>query len=200
MPRPSVEAERRKQILDAACAMIAKHGLQELRVAEVATAAGLSSGTVHYYFDTKKELVNAAFEYNFANSLERRKWLRRAAGDPLERLREIIESYLPGKGKSLRAWRVWAELWAEGMRDPALRAVNESLYGQWRDLVRDTIAAAQHEGSAREGDPEQLANMLIGMVDGLAMQVLLHARAMPQQRMRETCAAFIDQLVAAKGD
>lgn len=111
-------------------------------------------------------------------------------------LGEIVESYLPARGVSLRAWRVWANLWAEGIRDPALRKVNEELYDQWRELVRNAIAAAQRAGTAREGDPELLANMLIGMLDGLAMQVLLRAKAMPLDTMRETCRAFIDELIA----
>jgi len=196
VPRPSVEVERRKQILDAACTVIAKNGLQDLRLLEVAAVAGVSSGTIHYYFDTKKELINAAFEYNFRHSLERRKWLRDETREPLELLGEIVESYLPTRGVSLRAWRVWANLWAEGIRDPALRKINEELYDQWRELVRNTIAAAQRAGTAREGDPELLANMPIGMLDGLAMQVLLRAKAMPLDTMRETCRAFIDELIA----
>ena len=196
MPRPSVEVERRKQILDAACTVIAKNGLQDLRLLEVAAVAGVSSGTIHYYFDTKKELINAAFEYNFRHSLERRKWLRDETREPLELLGEIVESYLPTRGVSLRAWRVWANLWAEGIRDPALRKINEELYDQWRELVRNAIAAAQRAGTARDGDPELLANMLIGMLDGLAMQVLLRAKAMPLDTMRETCRAFIDELIA----
>jgi AcrR family transcriptional regulator len=191
-----VEVERRKQILDAACTVIAKNGLQDLRLLEVAAVAGVSSGTIHYYFDTKKELINAAFEYNFRHSLERRKWLRDETREPLELLGEIVESYLPTRGVSLRAWRVWANLWAEGIRDPALRKINEELYDQWRELVRNAIAAAQRAGTAREGDPELLANMLIGMLDGLAMQVLLRAKAMPLDTMRETCRAFIDELIA----
>ncbi|HTF50746.1 MAG TPA: TetR/AcrR family transcriptional regulator [Pseudonocardia sp.] len=191
-----MEVERRKQILDAACTVIAKNGLQDLRLLQVAAVAGVSSGTIHYYFDTKKELINAAFEYNFKHSLERRKWLRDETREPLELLGEIVESYLPTRGVSLRAWRVWANLWAEGIRDPALRKINEELYDQWRELVRHTIAAAQRAGTAREGDPELLANMLIGMVDGLAMQVLLHAKAMSLDTMRETCRAFIDELIA----
>ncbi|WP_037075795.1 TetR/AcrR family transcriptional regulator [Pseudonocardia spinosispora] len=196
MPRPNVEVERRKQILDAACSVIAKRGLQELRLTDVAGVAGVSSGTIHYYFDTKRELVNAAFEYNFRHSLERRQWLRDENREPLEMLIEIIDSYLPNRGASLRAWRVWADLWAEGMRDRALQKTNEELYGQWRELVRATIVAAQQAGTARAGDPELLANMLIGMVDGLAMQVLLSAKAMSLDTMRHTCRAFIDQVIA----
>lgn len=196
MPRPSVEVERRKQILDAACAVIAKRGRQELRLADVAEVAGVSSGTIHYYFDTKRELVNAAFEYNFRHSLERRRWMRDETREPLELLTEIVESYLPNRGVSLRAWKVWADLWAEGIRDPALREINEELYGQWRELVRSAISAAQRAGTARDGDPELLANMLIGMIDGLAMQVLLRAKAMPLESMRDACRTFIDRLIA----
>ncbi|WP_037064374.1 TetR/AcrR family transcriptional regulator [Pseudonocardia acaciae] len=196
MPRPSVEAQRRKQILDAACTVIARRGLQELRLLDVAAVAGVSSGTIHYYFDTKKELVNAAFEYNFRHSLERRRWMQDETRPPLELLGEIVESYLPNRGASLRAWKVWAELWAEGIRDPALRQVNEELYGRWRELVQNAIAAAQRAGTARDGDPELLANMLIGMIDGLAMQVLLRAKAMPLEAMREACRTFIDRLIA----
>lgn len=192
MPRPNVEAERRKQILEAACAVLAKAGLQQLRVADVAQEAGVSTGTVHYYFETKKDLVAAAFEFNFAASLRRRQWMRESTVDPLQRLRDIVESYLPTTRKSLQAWRVWAELWAEGARDPALQKVNDELYGQWREVVRDAIVATQ----PRDGDPTELANMLIAMMDGLAVQVLLHSKNMPVATMRATCRAFIDDHIA----
>ncbi|WP_163510676.1 TetR/AcrR family transcriptional regulator [Fodinicola acaciae] len=196
MPRPNVEAERRKQILEAACAVIAKAGLQQLRVSDVAAEAGVSSGTIHYYFDSKKDLVAAAFEYNFAASVRRRRWLRESTVDPLRRLHDIVESYLPTTRKSLQAWRVWAELWAEGARDPALQKVNDELYGQWREVVRDAIEAAQHTGVARPGDPTRLANMLVAMMDGLAVQVLLRSKNMQVATMRATCRAFVDDHLA----
>jgi AcrR family transcriptional regulator len=199
MPRPSVEVERRRQILDATCAVIAKSGLRQLRVSDVGIAAGVSSGMVHYYFDTKEDLVSAAFEFNFAESLQRRQWLRDSAKDPLELLRELVESYLPSSGKSLRAWKVWAELWAEGIRDPALQKVNADLYGQWRQLVREVIEAAQQAGAARQGDPARLADMLVAMIDGLAVQVLLRSPTMTVATMRETCHAFIADHIGRPG-
>lgn len=198
MPRPSVEAERRKQILEATCAVIADTGLRSLRLSDVATVAGVSSGTIHYYFDTKKDVVNAAFEFNFSSSLERRRWILDPGRDPLGLLRDVVESYLPASEQALRAWRVWAELWAEGMRDGTLQQVNEQLYGQWRTVVCDMIRAAQEQGSAQPGDPKQLADMLIGMLDGLAVQVLLHSDNMSLPVMRETCRMFIDAFIAAE--
>lgn len=204
MARPNVEAERREQILTAACAAIAHVGLNGLRVSDVAKEAGVSSGTVHYYFASKKDLVNAAFEFNFTSSLQRRQWLTAiddetlaVSKDPLGLLHEIIDSYLPdGDEPTLRAWRVWADLWAEGMRDTELQDMNERLYGQWRQLIATVIRQAQGQEQARPGDPVQLADMLISMIDGLAMQSLLHSTHVNHDSMRNVCRAFIDEMIS----
>ncbi len=195
MPRPSVEAERREQILDAACVVLAERGLQALRVADVAREAGVSAGTVHYYFESKKDVVAAAFEYNFAHSLARRADILAADHAPLESLHAVVESYLPTDPAATRAWMVWAELWTEGARDASLAAVNERLYGQWRDIVTELIARAQRDGTASDGDAAVFANTLVGLVDGLAVQVLLHSRVMDVALMRTTVHAYIDDVI-----
>ena len=110
MPRPSVEAERREQILSAACDVVAEIGFKSLRIADVARRAGTSSGTLHYYFETQTALMRAAFEWNFARSLDRRRDLLQEHEDPRQRLHAFVESYLPGDAETVRAWHVWPEL------------------------------------------------------------------------------------------
>lgn len=191
MSRPSVEAERRKQILSAASEVIASVGLQDLRLAHIAKVAGVSSGTIHYYFSTKRDVINAAFEFTMSKSLERREPILSSQKDPLATLEQLVDSYLPDDAVSSEAWRVWAELWAEGMRHEELQQVNEHLYGQWRLVIIEVIRAAQQQGSIKEGDPASFANMLIGMIDGLAIQVLLHSPDMTLEHMRDNCRALI---------
>jgi AcrR family transcriptional regulator len=196
MPRPSVEAERRPQILSAACEVIAQIGIPALRLSDVAKEAGVSAGTVHYYFETKRDVITAAFEFNLADSLARRQELLDSEKDSLAILHSLVESYLPTDERSQRAWKVWLALWAEGNRDPVLQEINDRLYSQWRDVVAGVIRAAQHEEVARPGDPVVLANMLIGMLDGLAVQVILGSASMSLDAMRETCKAFIGDVIA----
>ncbi|MGU3497603.1 TetR/AcrR family transcriptional regulator [Mycobacterium sp. C31M] len=196
MPRPSVEAERRPQILAAACAVIASAGIPALRLSDVAREAGVSSGTVHYYFETKREVIAAAFEFNLADSLARRQELLASDKDHLAVLHDLVESYLPNDELSVRAWKVWLALWAEGSRDPVLQEINDRLYGQWRDVVAGVIQQAQDEGLARPGDAAAQANMLIGMLDGLAVQVVLGSPSMSLELMRRTCHDFIAEVIA----
>lgn len=196
MPRPSVEAERRVQILSAACSAIASLGIPALRLSDVAKEAGVSSGTVHYYFESKKDVIAAAFEFNLTDSLARRQELLASGKDGLAVLQDLVDSYLPNDELSLRAWKVWLALWAEGSRDPVLQEINDRLYGQWRDVVAGVIRSAQSEGLVRAGDPVVLANMLIGLLDGLAVQVVLESPNMSLELMRETCRTFIGNVIA----
>lgn len=191
MPRPSVEAERKDQLLRATCAVIAESGIRDLRMTDVAKQAGVSSGTVHYYFDSKQALIHAAFEYNFRHSLQRRVDLLATGGDALTLLGRVVASYAPDDQDSVAAWRVWAELWVHGLREPELRALNETIYGEWRDIVAGLVRDAQNQGLLVAGDAVQIANTIVAMIDGLAIQVLLGSRDMTLPRMRETCLAYL---------
>ena len=196
MPRPHVEEERRQQILQATWHVIAVSGFRSLRVSDVAKRAGVSSGMIHYYFDGKHDLVKAAFERYYAHSMERRQWIMETGQGPLELLKLIVESYVPVEEETLEGWRVWSELWVEGLQEPDLQELNEDFYGQWRRQVAGIISDGQDAGLIRDGSAIELANMLIAMIDGLAIQVLLGSRSMTAERMRATCLAFIDEMLA----
>jgi AcrR family transcriptional regulator len=197
MPRPNVEAARRQQILAAACDVVSEIGFKSLRIADVASRAGTSTGTVHYYFDTKTELMRAAFEWNFTRSLDRRRHLLQEQDDPRQRLRAFVESYLPSDRETVRAWHVWAELWVEALHDTDLQELNEQVYGEWRRLVAGIIRDGQDAGLFRDDDPVVVANALIAMIDGLALQVLLGSKSMTLDRMRAVCEQMLQTLTAS---
>jgi AcrR family transcriptional regulator len=191
MPRVSVEAERKQEILGAACTMVSEVGFKSLRVSDVAKLAGISTGSVHYYFDTKRDLMHAAFEWNFERSIERRRDLLEGSEAPAKRLRSFIESYLPADPTTVSAWRVWAELWVEALHDPDLQELNERVYGEWRRTVAAIIRDGQDRGDFRAGGPVLMANGLVGMIDGLSLQVLMRSKSMTVERMREVSELFV---------
>lgn len=187
MARASVEVERKEQILAAACDVVSEIGFKSMRVSDVAERAGMSTGTVHYYFDTKRDLMRAAFEWNFAWSLRRRRHFLDGHAGPRERLRAFVESYLPADEVTTRSWHIWAELWVEALHDADLQDLNERVYGEWRRTVAAIIRDGQDAGELRLGDPVLLANAVIGLIDGLSLQVLVGSRSMDIDRMRAVC-------------
>lgn len=200
MPRPSVEAERREQILRAACEVVSEKGYKALRVTDVAGRAGISTGSVHYYFETKRELMHAAFEWNFSRSLERRRSILSRHANARDRLRAFVDSYLPRDDETAAAWHVWAETWVEALHDPELRGLNERIYGEWRTLIAEIIRVGQAEGLLVPGDPVLLANALVSMIDGLAIQALVGSSHMTIRRMRAVCEHLLETMSVETAD
>ncbi len=195
MARPSVEAERREQILAATRSVVAERGFRAMRVSDVAKRSGTSTGTVHYYFETKQELMRAAFEWNFHASQTRRNPLVELHDDPRDRLRAFLDSYLPVDDVVVESWRMWIELWTAALHDSSLRDLNETVYGEWRRTVAGIIRDGQARGYFVEGDPVLLANGLVSMVDGLALQVLLGSRSMTLEQMKRVCTQSVELIL-----
>jgi hypothetical protein len=86
---------------------------------------------------------------------------------------------------------VWAELWVEALHDPDLQELNERVYGEWRRTVAAIIRDGQDRGDFRAGDPVLMANGLVGMIDGLSLQVLMRSKSMTVERMREVSELFV---------
>src|SRR3989442_14282907 len=60
--RIDVGAIRREQIVEAAMAVIAEQGLQNLSLSEIEKKAGMSRGQLTYYFPAKEDILLAVFD------------------------------------------------------------------------------------------------------------------------------------------
>jgi TetR/AcrR family transcriptional repressor of bet genes len=65
MTRPHREEERKEATIRAVWASVARYGCTGTTIERVAEIAGFSKGVIHYYFDSKKALLLAAFEAYF---------------------------------------------------------------------------------------------------------------------------------------
>src|SRR6516164_8397130 len=60
--RVDVGSIRREQIVEAAVAVIAEQGLQNLSLSEIEKRAGMSRGQLTYYFPAKEDILLAVFD------------------------------------------------------------------------------------------------------------------------------------------
>lgn len=197
MARPSVQDERRAQIMAATRRVIVDRGVTMLRVADVARAAGVSAGIVHYYFDSKDDLIRETLRDNFAQSFARRAPIVDQDLPVDERLDRLVRSYVPDDDATRESWHVWLELWVGGAHDEALRELNEEAYGEWRRRIGELIAEGVATGALVSEDPQADANQLVAMMDGLAVQVLLGSSVLTPEEMYRICARYVRRHLAA---
>src|SRR6476660_9033568 len=61
-PRIDIGTIRREQIVDAAVAVIAEQGLQNLSLSEIEKKVGMSRGQLTYYYRAKEDILLAVFD------------------------------------------------------------------------------------------------------------------------------------------
>jgi AcrR family transcriptional regulator len=163
---------RREEILDAAAAEVTRRGFARTRVADVASALGVSTALVFYHFGTKEQLFAAALEHAVNQDLERLDSTVEKAKGPADAVRRILALYSP-QG-SAEGWTVWVDAWAESLREPEMRATSRRLDVRWKDVLAEQIQLGVAEGVFDCPDPDAAAWRLSALLDGLAVQVLVH--------------------------
>jgi AcrR family transcriptional regulator len=162
-------ADRTHDILRAACRVIAERGCDGMRMGDVARSAGVSSALVHYYFDTRSELLRRAFLYADEQVDVFIQGAVARAATPRERLETAVVSYLVDDEAVERSWRIWSEMLRAALYEPALRPDVEQSYRSWVEEVAAHVRACGESGA----DDDAIALRLCALVDGLAQQALL---------------------------
>ncbi|WP_198944237.1 TetR/AcrR family transcriptional regulator [Streptomyces sp. CB03234] len=174
-------AERREELLRAAVAQIEARGVAAVRIADVASALGVSNALVLYHFSTKEKLVAAAFAYAAEGDLAHLRRLLGRRTTATRRLRAAVHWYAPtGRAKG---WRLWIEGWAAALREPALRDVAQDLDRQWKAALTEVLAEGAAAGEFRCEDPEAAAWRLTAFLDGLAVQMTAYAASFSRAAM-----------------
>ncbi|AWI32094.1 TetR family transcriptional regulator [Streptomyces sp. ICN441] len=176
-------AERRRELLRAAVEQIEARGVAAVRIADVASALGVSNALVLYHFSSKEKLVAAAFCYAAESDLGH---LRRILGrrtSALRRLRAAVRWYAPtGQAKG---WRLWIEGWAAALREPSLREVSRDLDRVWKAELTAVITEGAAAGEFHCADPTSAAWRLTATLDGLAVQMTSYAGSLSRAVMLE---------------
>jgi AcrR family transcriptional regulator len=186
----SVAQSTQERILEAACDLIAAQGIDEVRIARVATRAGASTALVHHYFSTREELLEQALIHSFERVGEGR--FPEGNGEVASAtagLARAIRECLPEPGQPQRDWVLWVELWLRAVREPALRPVAARLYERYRSWMEALIRAGIQSGEFRaDVDVGAVADLAMALLDGTGVRALLADPAMDVEAARDLVA------------
>jgi AcrR family transcriptional regulator len=183
-------SDRTTDLLDATCRVVAKSGAHGLRMNQVAREAGVSNALLHYYFETRAELLARAFAHAEDRVYEHTgielDGLRTAA----EQLRRFLHLYVEDDVVFQENWVLWNEMWSSSLFDPDMRPAIEETYRRWIAFIVDLVEQGRKDGSIpADVDPEEAGARLAAVVDGIGSQLLLGL--LP----RERAAALIEQSI-----
>jgi AcrR family transcriptional regulator len=176
---PEAAADRRRELLEAAFALVGERGLEGLRTRAIAARAGVNVATLHYHFGTKEALLVA---------LVRHASDKFAEGPPPRRGRSAMPPPATLRGHLERAWAtfqstphlaaVLQELVLRSQRDAATRAAFRALYEGWNGLVEAVLAEERLRGTLPAHlDARAGARVVTSFILGAVVQLGVNPRA-----------------------
>jgi AcrR family transcriptional regulator len=184
-PASTADGRRsRDRVLQAALDLIIEAGIDQVRLAEIARRAGMSSGQVMYYFTSKEHILLETLAWQEHQDTVRRAAALAKVTGGWRQLERFIELYLPASHPD-PSWILWLEAWARAPHNKQVSRFLEELLNPWRDDLAALVARGVEEGAFAPpaGD---FNRRFIALLDGLALQSL--------QQMQETSRKHLTEL------
>jgi AcrR family transcriptional regulator len=187
-----VRDQRAESILAAARHALAERGFEATRIADIARGAGVSTGTVHYYFKTKDDVLLAALRWANETPYVRLETALAEEGDAVSRLALLLDVAVPYPGWLEEQYLLWIELVSRVLRAPELRPESQKVGVRWRRYFREVIEEGERAGAFHPVAPaDEVAERLVGLADGLAFRAL--AGDVTPERVHELLRRFAAQ-------
>jgi len=153
----------------AAYQLLAEKGYDAATMKEIAGAAGVAPGLIHYYSASKDELLREILmeaEERYVKTVEQ--WCAKL---PPEQLQEMTFTEPKERVTREPEWfRLRCELFALGLRNPNFHDAMSLMLSTGRQCVARLVQQIAGDAIA---DPDAVAAVLLASFDGLALQKLV---------------------------
>jgi AcrR family transcriptional regulator len=198
VPKEVDHPARRRELADAACRVIARHGLAATTLALVAEESGWSIGSIRYYFPNKDELVASAL-WRVGERIDERIRQRTAGGMTLDDLRTAAIELLPLDAGRREEALVHLAFMAQVAVVPELAEAAEDAARRLHEPLAARISYAAQAGELPPGlDAEDEAERLRVLLDGLRLQLITTPRRTPAKWAVEVLNDHLAALAAAR--
>ncbi len=174
MARQRNDEQRKAQIREAAIRCFVRSGYASTRLLDIAKEAGMSKGGVYFYYRAKEQLFRDILRVQ-VQTLQERWSLAPSVDQPADRtLEHLVRTHLRAAEDDPNETRLGLLLASIAPRNEEFRRGLQDSFGVLRNLYAGVLARGMEDGVFERGNPGDLAAMILGMVQGVANQSVLH--------------------------
>lgn len=182
-------------IVEAAMRVLARQGYARTSLMDIANEVGMSKGAVHYHFPTKEALMAKVLQTACDAVAERTRGVWKASDNPGAALTESLRELWRSRAELSDEAKVVADLLAQSLHDPALRAPLAEYYrfasSQVETHLMDNLGAL---GLRSKLDPTKVPRLLHALLDGLLMQKIVDPDAISERDVLEALGTMTQAL------
>lgn len=195
MTREESREQTRQRLLDAALTLIARKGLTEASVEDIAEEAGYSRGAFYSNFDDKASLLLALLE---RDQVQITGGLHAVFGSelPVDDFERAVLSYYLNTYRKSDMFLAWMEAKALAVRDAGFRDRMRVVRAVMQTQIAGFVAAyRQRTGIVSKIPPEQVAIGLMCLCDGVQFAHLADPDAVTTESVEAVLTHYFEAMV-----
>lgn len=110
-----------QSIIDSVLSVMVEDGLAGLTTKSISEKAAVSTASIHYFFNTKENLIYSAFVFIIKKTRNDLLQVRKSEADHLSRVRRSIDVFLESGHITSADAKVWPQLWVHAGSDDKTR-------------------------------------------------------------------------------
>lgn len=176
MPKKVDQEKRKIFITEATFRVIKRYGIENTTVRKVAEEAGLSLGSVQYYFPVQRDLYIFAMELLLKRTEERIVRSVKNEKPTFENVVSMLKPLIPSKDEEHRMEiEGWLNFALMAMKDPSLEIFSKKIYQSTLEFMDQTLKILQKNGYIDDSFNFEIeAVNLYTFIDGLTLQAILY--------------------------
>jgi TetR/AcrR family transcriptional repressor of bet genes len=192
MPKIVDHAQRRDEIAQVACQVVANYGFEQATVARIARAAGYTTGMVAHYFESKQAIILAALRLMLLR-IEERLTRERATGEA--NLLEALSEALAIDTQRFTECAFWMAFWGQVSADKKLKRLNVWVHREYMRLFARCFAEYWTEWPAWPHTVrDQVLRSVVTFMNGLTASAVTSPRDWPAVMQVEQLRLQLDLL------
>lgn len=194
MPRKSNAKERRAEIAHALFRCIARRGYLKTTTRDIAREANLNQGLIHYYFESKEDILQAMAEDIYLRSLQEFEHYAKnfASMPPREKLTLISRFLHEEVADDKETARVFNELLGLAQNDERVKKSLRKFYRLYRKYVTDILSEVFEDLALDTDDAGDLADILISLGEGASVLRFAGTRGVSLSRMAKLTTRILE--------
>jgi AcrR family transcriptional regulator len=169
MGRKNQHTDKQIRILEALNLCLQEKPFSQTSIKDIARAAGVNHGLLHYYFDSKEDILINYIDYviqHYKTMFEQWRTDQTRTGTDQKQLVESFFTFMTDRITLNRQLsKVFIEIWEIGAYDSDVRRKLQAAYAEWIDAVSDILKQILSDDST----VRRMSTAMIAFLEGISL-------------------------------
>jgi len=173
-------------LLDITYTSLSEVGSNNITLDLIAEQAGVSKGTLSYYFHNKEELIIQCLKRLANRYVETISESKLGCDDPIQQLLNVVEALWQLYLREPTVMIVYYDLWSHGFHNNEYKKATADIYLEYREIFVEPVRRILAEKNDHNENHVQVhASLVAGLIKGVAQEFLLNPESVDAKRMLE---------------